>query len=621
LSGWRSIEAVNGNAIYRFDRDFANAGNDSTHQYYVTPPGIDADLVVDPTTEIGTLTFRKTGLQWIYSAPVDDSNVRLSQIKDRHGNTITLSYDPSHPLRLDHITDTYGRQLSFTYNYSSIGQLTKITDATGRHWDYATDTTTSPGHPILTGFTNPDGKTTTYHYDTGALPGTWDKLDKITDARGHDISLAYSGTTGDGSQVTSVTRAVDTTSGHNIVWQFNYKPTAGTGGTCTATDWIGKTVETDPESHATTYCYNKLGQPIQVFDGNGRSVTQTYNGAANVATFTGLAGSGNPSLTTYTAAGDTTTGDLKDVTTTSGSDHQSMTYTAQGEILTSTDGNGRVTNYGYTTHFLTSVAQPAPLAAQKFTPDSLDRVASATDGNAITACPTYDGEDRVTQVVWRSGVATSASPAQAPTACSSTPAGTKWAACTTTAPATTTRPPPPGPNKTPSTRSQASPRPTTTPTQEATRSTRRTRWGRVWSSPARRTTRPPTRSAVQRTQSPTSERPRAAPRSSDASVWEPSSWRPDHMASAPPAWWVARRRTLGWTSKRATATTSRTSGKGSERVSGRQLRQNVLLALLGVFFVVLLVSGTETVPAIIGLVGLAALVVIVTRHRRETRRP
>jgi RHS repeat-associated protein len=456
---------ANGNAIYRFDRDFANAGNDSTHQYYVTPPGIDADLVVDPTTEIGTLTYRKTGLKWIYSAPYNDSDVRLSQIKDRHGNTITLTYLAAHPEKLDYITDTFGRKLQFTYDFANAGKLTKITDASGRHWDYATDTTTSSGHRLLTGFTNPEGKTTTYHYDTGALPGTWDKLDKITDARGHDITLGYSGTTGDYSQVTSVTRPVDATSGHNIVWQFNYKPTAGTGSTCTGPDFIGKTVETDPESHTTTYCYNKLGQPIQVFDGNGRSVNKTYNAAANVATFTGLAGSGNPSLTTYkfssngspqeasTAVGgsveksvikycgtgtddtgtactgtyaldkylpatftDTqgttqgytynTTGDLSDVTTTSGSDHQTFTYTpdGHGNIATSKDGNLNTTSYTWTGDFLTKVAPPSPLAAQNFGPDALDRVKWAEDGNLVFACVTYDGVDRVTRVDWKTGV-------------------------------------------------------------------------------------------------------------------------------------------------------------------------------------------------------------------------
>jgi hypothetical protein len=148
---------ANGNAIYRFDVDYAaDPAGTNPNIAYITPPGIDADLSVGKSTNIGTLTFRKTGVKWIYSAPYDDSSVRLSQIKDRHGNTITLNYLAAHPEKLDSITDTYGRQLQFTYDFANAGKLTKITDASGRHWDYTTDTTTSratgssPGSPTPT---------------------------------------------------------------------------------------------------------------------------------------------------------------------------------------------------------------------------------------------------------------------------------------------------------------------------------------------------------------------------------------------------------------------------------------------------------------------------------------
>jgi RHS repeat-associated protein len=470
-NGWRwydnaRVIFANSGAIYRFDVDYAaDPAGTNPNIAYLTPPGIDADLSVVKSTNVGTLTFRKTGVKWIYSAPYDDTNVRLSQIKDRHGNTISLTYRSDHPGNLDYITDTYGRQLQFTYDFANAGKLTKITDASGRHWDYTTDTTTSSGHRLLTGFTNPEGHTTTYDYDAGALPGTWDKLEKITDARGHDITLGYSGTTGDYSQVTSVTRPVDATSGHDIVWQFNYKPAGGTGDTCTATGVIAKSVETDPEGNLTTYCYNKSGQVLQTFDGNHRSVGSEYTAAANVAKFTELAGTGNPSITTYsfsangspqgsstavgssaqtsvikycgTALGDTgtacagtyaldkylpmtftdsqgttqgyaynSTGDLSGVTTTSGSDHQSFTYTPDdhGNIATSKDGNNNTTTYTWTADFLTKVTPPAPLAAQNFGPDSLGRVKWAQNGNLVFACMTYDGVDRVTRVDWKTGV-------------------------------------------------------------------------------------------------------------------------------------------------------------------------------------------------------------------------
>jgi RHS repeat-associated protein len=457
LDDQRAIFA-NGGAIYRFDRDYAH--DTSGAMAYITPPGMDADMTVDTATDVTTLTFRKTGTKWIYSAPFDDTNIRLSQIKDRHNNTITLTYRTDFPEKLDKITDTYGRDLSFSYNLASYGQLDRITDASGRHWDYAHDVTTSSGHPILTGFTNPDGKTTTYTSLTPAETDgtTWDKLKQITDARGHTIKVEY-GSDGDYSQPTKITRTVDGTVTNDVIYKFNYKPAAGVGDACTATGWIGRTVETDPENHLTTYCYNQNGQVIQTFDANHRSVQKTYNASANVATFTGLAGTANPSLSTYTfdpangnARGASTTvgtgntqsatikycddplqpacsastygqakyqptlstdsqgtgqsfaynpaGDLIDVQTASGSDRQQLHYTASGEVDWSKDGNLRQTTYAYTSHFLTSVTPPAPLAAQTFTADGLSRILTATDGVGQTATMTYDGEDRIKRVDW-----------------------------------------------------------------------------------------------------------------------------------------------------------------------------------------------------------------------------
>ncbi|MCW3003330.1 MAG: secreted protein [Conexibacter sp.] len=454
---WNHGRAIfaQGGAIYRFDRDVAHDNTSNGDLAFTTPPGIDADLVRHDDGS-STLTYRKTGTVWTYqdgNGPV----AFLAKIADRHGNHIDIAHRSDN--QVDHITDTYGRTTTFHYSASDL--LTSITNGT-RTWSYGVAANATA--TVLQSFANPDTKTTNYTYDTTNtdVPG---RITKITDARNHDITVTY-GTGANAYKVTKITRVVDGTTTNDVSWQYNYAPATGTGDTCTATDVIGRTVETDPEGHLTTYCYNNNGQVIQTFDANHRSVAATYNAAANVATFTDLAGTGNPSLTTYsfspagnatgastptgaghtqssvikycgTASGDTGTacsstdtldqyrpkvttdsqgtsqafgynaaGDLNDVTTTSGSDHQQLHYTAAGEVDSSTDGNGRVTSYDYTTvsHFLSKVTPPAPLAIQKFTADSLSRVASATDGNGITACPTYDGEDRTTQVVWRSGV-------------------------------------------------------------------------------------------------------------------------------------------------------------------------------------------------------------------------
>ena len=307
--------------------------------------------------------------------------------------------------------------------------------------------------------------------------GTYDELQKITDARGHDITLEFGGSTspkrGRYDQVTRITRPVSTDTAKTVVWQYDYQATAA--GTCDATVTrpgtgltdavVARTLETDPEGHTTNYCYNADGQVIQTIDGNGRKTTQTYNAQANVERFTGLAGTANPSLTTYsfqsasptnttgtttpvgsatqttttkycgTATGDTGTactgtypldkylprvhtdengitqgftysgtGDLTDVSTTSGSDGAHFTYDGAGNILTSTDGLSHATSFTWTSNFLTAVTPPSPLAALAFGPDPINRVKWAKDGNGVTTCVTYDGEDRVTGVEWRTGV-------------------------------------------------------------------------------------------------------------------------------------------------------------------------------------------------------------------------
>lgn len=450
---------TNSGAVYRFDPG-ATAGT------YVTPPGIDADLAYDAGTAQYTLTMRQSGIKWVYGSPPGSTNhdEQLLKVVDRHGNTIAVAWSASDPSeKVDHITDTFGRNLNA--HYDANGRLDSFTQpATGgtasRVWRYS-QSATSGGHQ-LDWSKNPDLKQTQYFYNT-----TSGLLTRLTDARGHDVTFGYGGTSGASQgasdQITSVTRAVDATSAHDLVWRWNYTPASGTGDACTAANVIARTVETDPEGHLTTYCYNADGQVIQVFDANHRSTKSTYNAQGNVAQFTGLAGTANPSLTTYSfstanptnATGSSTqvgantqsttisycgdsgqpscgtntyaqfkylrtadkdtqgtqqafeynaTGDLTHVTTPSGSDSQTLTYDAHGNVATGKDGNLNQTTYTWTSDFLTKVQPPVPLAAENFAPDGISRVKWGQDGNGVYACMTYDGEDRTTRVDWKTGL-------------------------------------------------------------------------------------------------------------------------------------------------------------------------------------------------------------------------
>jgi YD repeat-containing protein len=154
-----------------------------------------------------------------------------------------------------------------TFVYGTNGQLTKITKG-ATEWKYAT--TIVNGHNLLTGYTNPTNQTTSYHYDAGALPGTWDKLDRVTDTAGQIFRLTY-GPQGDWSQVTQVTQDFPDARPDNIT-KFDYKPVSTLGHACTTpvanspypnNVVFDRTVETDNAGRVTTYCYNTSGQVIQ----------------------------------------------------------------------------------------------------------------------------------------------------------------------------------------------------------------------------------------------------------------------------------------------------------------------------------------------------------------------
>lgn len=333
-----------------------------------------------------------------------------------------------------------------------------MTGGGGRTWTY--NLTTAGTATVLGSFTNPDGKTTSYTYDASSSAPA--RLNKVTDARTNDLLFQY-GLGNDGGRVTQITRVVDGTTANDVVTKLAYNPASTVGHACATSGVVSRTVETDPENHATTYCVNNKGQVVETWDAKDRKTTTEYTPGANVFKFTDLAGSGNPSLTTFTwddstgnfqgaktdvgaraqqttvnycadagqpacgtaanapyqptkhtdsqglvtTYGYNATGDLTDVQTGSATgDHQQLGYDSAGNVTSATDGRGNQTTFEYTANFLTKVVQPVPLAPRTYTPDSISRIATASSGNGSTATLTYDGEDRVTQIAFDNGGAT-----------------------------------------------------------------------------------------------------------------------------------------------------------------------------------------------------------------------
>lgn len=409
---------------------------------FLSPPGIDATLKEngDGTAH---LTWNRSGEVWKFSTGDTKS---LTEIADRNGNTITFTDGVNGTSK---ITDTQGRDL--TYSYTS-GQLTKLTDSTGREWNYGYSTVAGQSD-YLTSVTDPEGKQTLYRYDSVG------NLDQITDPRGNKTEFAYDSL----SRVTSVKRVVDGTATNDVTTTYAYSASSAP---CPA-GTLTKTVATDPRSKQTTYCSDAQGRVLLVRDALGNDRSTTYTPFGNATTVTKLPGTTNPSTTTLSydfsnsnptadntfnllgstgPLGETTSyeyyapssdplqryrvkrfvdeqgtdehfgydtnGNLTDVKddATTPRNRATLTWnttgTARGTIASSTDGEGRTTNYAYNAQGnLQTITPPAAgtvlgaqLGTTSYTYDGLSRVATVTDGKSQVRTLTYDKLDRVTRL-------------------------------------------------------------------------------------------------------------------------------------------------------------------------------------------------------------------------------
>jgi RHS repeat-associated protein len=381
---------------------------------YQTPPGFKATLTKNSDGTF-TLHFLRSDEVWHFNA-----GGHLTDQKDRNGNTISFSYDPSNGA-LASITDTQGRQTTFTYD--GRGYISTITDPSGRTVSYTRD----PNIDNLASYTDAAGKTTSFTY---AHPhGQWD-LTQITDPMGKVTALTYDAQ----SRVTAITRETDP-NGSGPTTSFAYND--------------GNVVVTDPNGHATTYYSDNRARITKVVDAYGKTVSTTsYTANDDVSNQTDAYGhttqygyqSNTDNLTSVTAP----TGSVDQYTYASDQGHPYLlrtytnpqnhtwsygydegatntngnltslvrqgevpvrfTYNSNGTRATATDAKGNVTSYGYDSHGnLTMITPPAPLGQVTVTYDSLSRVHTITDGKGQTRTYTYDPLDRVTRIATSGG--------------------------------------------------------------------------------------------------------------------------------------------------------------------------------------------------------------------------
>ncbi|MDP2905002.1 MAG: DUF6531 domain-containing protein, partial [Candidatus Omnitrophota bacterium] len=410
-------------------REFLFADNgDGT---YVNQRGEYSTLIKNQTNFTWT---KKDGLQYIF-----DSIGKLTQIKDRNGNTITLSYDTKNQLAT--ITDTAGRKVNLTYD--SQARIIRLTDAAGRNITYTYGTDSN-----LTQVTDPAGNSTTYDYDAqhnitrkvDALGKstyfTYDSSDRCTSSSGEgnlgrttlSFDPANKKTTATDSKGNAaayyynedfmITKIVDAKGNASTsTWDKDFNRTAHT-------DELGRVINmeydtkgnlvkmTDPLGKVTAFTYEPAYNLVKsITDNQGNLTANTYDAKGNLTKVTdamagntlysydaaGLATSSQNALGkttnfTYDAAGNIT--QVKDA---SGAVIIN-TFDAAGNMLTTKDPRGNTTQFAYDSLnrlFKTTYADNSTLA---YVYDAAGNRTAVTDPLGKTTYTAYDQDHRVKSV-------------------------------------------------------------------------------------------------------------------------------------------------------------------------------------------------------------------------------
>gem|GEM_PF-1611781 len=267
-----------------------------------------------------------------------DASGRLTQVRDRNGNAIHLTYANN---VLTHAQAAGGQTLTFAY---SGGNLATVTDHAGRAFQFGYTS------GALTSITDPLNFVTRLGY-------TNNRLTTLTDARNMQTTITY-----DASQ-----RAQTITTAGVRLASLAY----GTG----------TTTFTDANNHATVYTLNATGQVTQIHDALSGLTTFTYDANYNLTQTTDALG--RTTRATYDARGNrlTQTDALNQTTT--------YTYNATNDLLSVTDPLGRTTQYGYDTAGNLIRITDALNNVTTYGYDAYGQRTRATDANGNSTTYTY----------------------------------------------------------------------------------------------------------------------------------------------------------------------------------------------------------------------------------------
>lgn len=194
----------------------------------------------------GTYTIReKNGLTYTFeniSLTADGQTAKLQTIVDRHGNTISLTYNGSG--QLSEVKDAVNRSLTFTYVNN---RIQTVSDWTGRIFSYAYD-----ANGNLETVTDPLGKVTTYFYADSHLPHAMTRY-QYPEGNGMDFTYYYNGQT------------LSHTNDEGETTQFQYNI------------FRKETRMITPRGHVEQYFFDEHGNPVKIVETSGGTWRYSYD--------------------------------------------------------------------------------------------------------------------------------------------------------------------------------------------------------------------------------------------------------------------------------------------------------------------------------------------------------
>ena len=304
------------------------------------------------------------GISFRVSGPV----YRLTQIRDRNNDTITLAYSGGN---LSSVRDTYGRMMTFTYDTHQ--NVASVTDPLGRTTTFGYD----PTGTKLTTITDPLFKTTTFAYNSLY------QLTSKTDKDGRISSYSYTNNKPTGS--------TDSLGGSNF--SLSNPNNWATDPAALAADQRlvylpSTTTKTDGRGNSWRYEYDSRGYVTRMTAPDGATTGYTYDAATRMVESVTDAND-HTTLFRYDSQGNRTRIQLAApfnyVTT--------FTYEPVFNMMTSmTDPKGRVTAFAYDGRGNRILETDPLLQRRRWSYDAHGNVLTETDKRGNTMTYHYDAD-------------------------------------------------------------------------------------------------------------------------------------------------------------------------------------------------------------------------------------